>query len=61
MHVYTPGPGSLHATLNAKGWVRSLSAGPQVELSDLTLFRVTLSLTELGLQHIDEVIGLVFR
>jgi secreted Zn-dependent insulinase-like peptidase len=33
----------------------------QVEVSDFTLFRLTLGLTEEGLKHIDDIVAMVYR
>lgn len=55
------GEGGLHALLHARGWVTSLSAGSILSDSDLTLFRLTMTLTEEGEMHQDEIVELCHR
>lgn len=55
------GEGGLHALLHGRGWVTSLSAGPAVSGSDFTLFRLTMTLTEEGERHTDEIVELCHR
>lgn len=55
------GEGGLHALLHGRGWVSSLSAGPAVSGSDFTLFRLTMTLTEEGERHTDEIVELCHR
>eukprot|EP00640_Fibrocapsa_japonica_P000489 CAMPEP_0113948168 /NCGR_PEP_ID=MMETSP1339-20121228/68882_1 /TAXON_ID=94617 /ORGANISM="Fibrocapsa japonica" /LENGTH=1055 /DNA_ID=CAMNT_0000955109 /DNA_START=417 /DNA_END=3580 /DNA_ORIENTATION=+ /assembly_acc=CAM_ASM_000762 len=54
------GPGSLHLLLNSRGWINSLSAGVPMKFSDAEYFKVSISLTEEGAKHIDEINLLVF-
>lgn len=42
------GPGSLHSYLKTKGWVTTLSAGSQPLARGLSVFKLTLHLTEEG-------------
>lgn len=39
------GPGSLHAYLKKKGWITSLSSGPQNLARGFAMFKVTVYLT----------------
>lgn len=55
------GEGSLHKLLHGRGWVSSLSAGSMVSGIDFQLFRLSLSLTEEGERHTDEIIELCHR
>lgn len=52
------GEGGLHKLLHGRGWVSSLSAGSMVTGTDFQLFRLSLSLTEEGERHTDEIIEL---
>ncbi len=54
------GPGSLLSYLKRKGWVNSLSAGGEAELSDFESFEVTASLTRSGLENVNQVIESIF-
>lgn len=42
------GRGSLHSYLKNKGWISSLSAGPQSLGRGFSMFKVTVHLTEAG-------------
>ena len=42
------GPGSLHSYLKKKGWLTSLSSGPQNLARTFAMFKVTLHLTQEG-------------
>jgi hypothetical protein len=42
------GPGSLHSYLKTKGWVTSLTAGPQSLARGFANFKVTMQLTQEG-------------
>ena len=42
------GPGSLHSYLKQKGWLTSLSSGPQSLAREFAMFKVTLHLTQEG-------------
>lgn len=55
------GEGGLHALLHGRGWITSLSAGSMISASDFQLFRLTMSLTEAGERHSDEIIELCHR
>ncbi|CAN0551575.1 unnamed protein product, partial [Ectocarpus sp. 8 AP-2014] len=55
------GEGGLHKLLHGRGWVSSLSAGSMVTGTDFQLFRLSLSLTEEGERHTDEIIELCHR
>ncbi|WP_432472420.1 insulinase family protein [Amphritea sp. HPY] len=54
------GKGSLFSLLKAKGWVNSLSASPGIELQTQSNFRISMSLTDQGYEHYNEVIRTTF-
>lgn len=49
------GKGSLHSYLNNQGWIEGLSAGASMRMADCEVYRVSISLTEEGLKHVEEV------
>ena len=55
------GEGSLLALLRAKGWANGLSAGGGFAYPDAATFSVSASLTEAGVEHLDEISGLLFQ
>ncbi|EWM30042.1 insulin-degrading enzyme [Nannochloropsis gaditana] len=55
------GKGSLHSYLNSQGWIESISAGSSVKTADMDMFKVSLSLTQAGMEHIEEIVGLVYQ
>ncbi|CAM9474661.1 unnamed protein product, partial [Choristocarpus tenellus] len=55
------GGGGLYAQLHGRGWVSSVSAGSNVVVSDFMLFRLSLSLTKAGLEHMEEVVELCYK
>lgn len=55
------GEGGLHKLLHGRGWVSSLSSGSLVTGIDFQLFRLSLSLTEEGERHTDEIIEYCHR
>lgn len=55
-------PGSLYQYLkNEKHWINGLSAGPYSTSTVLTVFKISISLTEKGLQHTDAIMRHVFE
>ena len=60
-HKGYEGEGGLHKLLHGRGWVSSLSAGSMVTGIDFQLFRLSLTLTEEGERHTDEIIELCHR
>lgn len=54
-------PGSLHHLLNDKGFVTGLSSGAALDVSDFSMFSVSLSLTPKGMKAKDEVLDLIFQ
>ncbi|CAM2796086.1 insulinase family protein [Vibrio rarus] len=54
------GPGSLTLVLKNKNWITSLAAGGGISGSDFRQFNISCLLTPLGLEHIDDIIELVF-
>ena len=55
------GKGSIFYVLQKKGWADELSAGNMVNNSDFVLFTIAISLTEVGLLYVNDVIDLVFQ
>ncbi len=55
------GEGSLLALLRAKGWANGLSAGGGFAYADVATFSIAVGLTEAGVEHIDDISGLLFR
>ncbi|KAG6851274.1 hypothetical protein H0H93_011710 [Arthromyces matolae] len=55
------GPGSLHSYLTKKGWITSLSSGPQNLARGFAMFKVTVHLTENGFQHHRDIIHAAFQ
>ncbi|MGK3735053.1 MAG: insulysin [Bacillariaceae sp.] len=54
------GPGSAFATLQNKGLLSSLSAGPRTSGPDFTIFQVDMGLTEKGEKHWEDVVHTIF-
>jgi insulysin len=54
-------PGSLHALLNDEGYINGLSSGTGIDVSDFSLFTLTISLTPKGMKEKDKVLDLVFQ
>ncbi|KAJ7137711.1 insulin-degrading enzyme [Mycena epipterygia] len=55
------GPGSIHSYLKKKGWITSLSCGPQTLARGLSTFKVTVYLTIDGFQNHREVSLVIFK
>ncbi|XP_013144046.1 PREDICTED: insulin-degrading enzyme [Papilio polytes] len=55
------GPGSLLAALKNKGWVDSLEGGARTGARGFGFFGVHVDLTEDGLDHIDDIVNMVFQ
>ncbi|KAG6860960.1 hypothetical protein C0995_005624 [Termitomyces sp. Mi166 len=55
------GCGSLHSYLKKKGWITSLSAGPQNIARGFAMFKVTVHLTEDGFRNHRDVIHAAFQ
>ncbi|GAB3032339.1 insulinase family protein [Bowmanella dokdonensis] len=54
------GPGSLLSRLKGLGWATSLSAGGGIQGSNFKDFNINLQLTELGAEHWQAILGLMF-
>jgi len=54
------GPGSLLSVLKARGWAEGVGAGAGLDIYGEDAFQVSIQLTEEGVQHADEIVGLVF-
>lgn len=55
------GEGSLLSLLKLKGWANSLYGGPRNGSKGFAFFLISVELTEEGLEHTDEIIGLIFQ
>ena len=55
------GKGSLLSLLKNKGWAEALGAGTHSDNPDSAMFSISISLTEQGLSHIDEMTQFVFE
>ncbi|KAJ0170062.1 hypothetical protein K1T71_014668 [Dendrolimus kikuchii] len=55
------GPGSLLSALKAKGWCNSLVGGTRIGARGFGFFGVQVDLTEDGVQHVDDIIAMVFQ
>ncbi len=55
------GEDSLLALLRAKGWANGLAAGAGFSYPDVATFTVSVGLTEAGVDHIDDITGLMFQ
>jgi secreted Zn-dependent insulinase-like peptidase len=54
------GPGSLYSHLHQQHWIHSLAAGGGISGSNFKDFNINMQLTEVGLQHCDEIVTRVF-
>jgi secreted Zn-dependent insulinase-like peptidase len=55
------GPGSLLSLLKKRGWGDQVSAGTVVDNRTESAFAISIKLSEAGLGHVDDVVGLVFQ
>jgi insulysin len=55
------GVGSLQAWLRARGWALSVAAFSEEETDDWAVYMVSVDLTELGFEHVDEVTAALFE
>lgn len=55
------GEGSLLSALKAKGWCNSLKSGKRLGARGFSFFTVIVDLTEEGIQHIDDIVLLMFQ
>lgn len=55
------GPGSLLSELKNRGWVNSLMAGESNGAKGFGFFGIHVDLTEEGIQHVDDIVTLVFQ
>lgn len=54
------GPGSLYSHLHQLHWIHSLAAGGGISGSNFKDFNINMQLTDLGLQHCDDIVSYVF-
>ena len=57
---YYVGKGSVLALLRARGWANELSAGEFIDGSDFAFFRVKATCTEKGMEHVEDIVRVVF-
>ncbi|KAI5318375.1 hypothetical protein L3X38_038083 [Prunus dulcis] len=55
------GEGSLYYILKTLGWATGLSAGEGESTFDFSFFRVDIDLTDAGHEHMQDIIGLLFK
>ena len=55
------GPGSILSVLKANGWALELMAGLTTHTKSFSMMGVSIELTEDGIDHVTEVVGLVFQ
>lgn len=55
------GPTSILTILKKKGWSSKLSAGNKFEARGIELFDVDVDLTEEGVEHVDDIVKLIFQ
>ncbi|XP_034223238.1 insulin-degrading enzyme-like 1, peroxisomal isoform X1 [Prunus dulcis] len=55
------GEGSLYYILKTLGWATGLSAGEGQSTFDFSFFRVDIDLTDAGHEHMQDIIGLLFK
>ncbi|XP_050542253.1 insulin-degrading enzyme isoform X2 [Daktulosphaira vitifoliae] len=55
------GPYSILTVLKKKGWSSKLSAGNKFEARGIELFDIDVDLTEKGVDHVDDIIKLIFQ
>ncbi|CAH1784511.1 unnamed protein product [Owenia fusiformis] len=55
------GPGSLLSELKNRGWVNTLVGGSQSGAKGFEFFILNVDLTEEGIEHIDDIVTLVFQ
>ncbi|XP_073221910.1 insulin-degrading enzyme-like 1, peroxisomal isoform X3 [Cicer arietinum] len=55
------GEGSLYYILKKLGWATSLSAGESELSLDFSFFKVVIDLTDAGHEHMQDIIGLLFK
>ena len=54
------GPGSVHEALKLRGWINGLAAGSEVIDERNSIFRVTMTLTDAGGSHVQEIVDLTY-
>lgn len=55
------GPGSILSALKARGWSNNLIAGQRTNIRGFCFFGVSVDLTEEGLNHINDIVKLIFQ
>lgn len=55
------GPGSLLSVLKARSWCNSLLGGPRGSNKGFDFFTINVDLTPDGIDHVDDIIHLIFQ
>jgi len=55
------GPTSIFTVLKKRGWSSKLSAGNKFEARGIELFDIDVDLTEEGVEHVEDIIKLIFQ
>lgn len=55
------GRSSILTVLKKRGWSSKLSAGNKFEARGIELFDIDVDLTEKGVDHVDDIIKLIFQ
>lgn len=55
------GPTSISAVLMKKGWSTGVSANNIVEARGIEYYEINVELTEVGLDHVDDIVKLIFQ
>lgn len=55
------GSTSILTVLKKRGWSNKLSAGSKFEARGIELFDIDVDLTEEGVEHVDDIIKLIFQ
>lgn len=55
------GTGSIYALLKHEGWVNTLDAGGGIKGSNYKDFNISINLTDLGMEKVDEIITMIFQ
>lgn len=55
------GANTISTVLKKKGWVRELSAGLAVSTKTFGLFQIEVNLSEKGMGHVDDIVGIIFK
>lgn len=57
----TNAPGTLMNSLISKGWINSINSGIEIEVPDISLYTVSIELTDEGMSHQKEILEATFQ